>query len=154
MNISKRKFITGSLVSGIAGSLLASGFPLINTATAKNVDGDIPLIPTPYKLNKAVGSLHIKSGGKVTYNDPKIENIIRTFKERLRPFSVVELESEQLPGTETPRGIIHLMIGRTPEIGSVPQPLGLSPATDDDLDERYLLRSDKNGIVIRAESPE
>ncbi|URQ74608.1 MAG: beta-N-acetylhexosaminidase [Candidatus Ochrobactrum gambitense] len=148
MNISKRELLKRIVLSILA----ASSLPGLTNAAAKDADAAIPLIPTPHRIRNLGGKFRIESGAQITYDDPVIENNIRIFTEALRPFSEIKLKSARRSSANSPKGAIHLEIGPTPETGDVPQSTGLSPADHDDLDERYFLRADKTGVVIKARS--
>ena len=152
MNISKREFLKGFILSSFAAGLATLGLPGQTNAAAKGTDATIPLIPTPHRMNKLGGKFRIESSAKITYDDPASENTIAVFKEALRPFSDIKLENARRSGSNASKGAIHLEIGPTPEIEEIPRATGLSPAEHDDLDERYFLRTDKTGVVIKARS--
>ncbi|MCI0999521.1 MULTISPECIES: family 20 glycosylhydrolase [Ochrobactrum] len=152
MNISKREFLKGLILSSLAGGLATSGFPGLFDAGAKDTDAAIPLIPTPHRIRNLSGKFRVESGARITYDDPAIENSIRVFKEAIRPFSEIKLVNAPRSSANSPKGAIHLEIGPTPEIKEAPRSTGLSPAEQDDLDERYFLHADETGVVIRANS--
>lgn len=97
MNISKREFLKGFLLSSLTASLATLGFADPTSAAAKDADAIIPLIPTPHRIRSLGGTLRIESGASITYDDPVVETNIGVFKQALRPFSEIKLEPRRVP---------------------------------------------------------
>jgi hexosaminidase len=152
--LSRKEVLKGILATGFAGSLAASGFPISRNARAETAGEDIALIPSPYEVRKLGKTYPLDTGGIISYNDPVIEKSVDIFTEKLRSFSKVGLGSERESDGKLPKSAIRLEIGPTPEVHHLPNAIGISPAANDDLDERYFLRVDDGGILIRAQSPE